>query len=132
MSIKFDEKTGNILEPVIIGRKLKFVSITGETYEATDEDALIYQEDSTVASLSQYDNLFKNALEDPTNPKKIKYCSKCNCRTAIQRGYRLDRRSIKKYYLSYIIYLILFILYYLSISFYFLFSFLFFIFLSLF
>lgn len=77
MSIKFDEKTGNLLEPSTVGRRLTFVSITGEVYPATDEDTLIYQEDSITTSLTQHDNLFKNALEDPTNPRKIKYCQKC-------------------------------------------------------
>lgn len=77
MSIKFDEKTGNLLEPSIVGRKLTFVSITGEIYKATDEDTLIYQEDNIITSLTQHDNIFKNALEDPTNPRKNKYCQKC-------------------------------------------------------
>ena len=76
MSIKFDKKTGNLLEPSTVGRRLTFISITGEVYPATDEDTLIYQEDSITTSLTQHDNLFKNALEDPTNPRKIKYCQK--------------------------------------------------------
>ena len=78
MSIKFDPKTGNLLEPITTGKNLKFASITGEIYNANPKDTLIYNEDINDTSLIQYNNLFKNILEDPTNPKKMKYCPECN------------------------------------------------------
>lgn len=77
MSVKFDPKTGNLLEPLFQGNTLKFISITGEMYNATEEDTLIYSEDINDTSLTQYENFFKNIMNDPTNPKEIKDCPGC-------------------------------------------------------
>ena len=77
MSIKFDPKTGNLLEPITSGRKLKFISITGEIYDAQPDDTLLYNEDINDSSFIQYNHFFKNITKDPTNPKEIKYCPEC-------------------------------------------------------
>ena len=83
MSIKFDKKNGNLMEPSISNKKLKFISKTGETYDALPEETLIYSKEATDSSLSQYNNFLKNVLKDPTNPKKFKYCAKCKKTTIV-------------------------------------------------
>lgn len=77
MSIKFDDKNGNLMEPSITNIKLKFISNTGESYDSTPEESLIYTKDSQDNSLVQYKTSFKNILKDRTNPRKRKYCSSC-------------------------------------------------------
>ena len=77
MSVKFDPKTGNLLVSSFQGNVLKFISITGESYDATEEDTLIYSEDINDTSLTQYENFFKNMIYDHTNPKEIKECPEC-------------------------------------------------------
>ena len=78
MALKFDEKTGSIMEPVITDR-LKFVSAVGDIREATDEETLLYEEENIDATLSISNiNIFiKNAIYDRTNPREYKLCPKC-------------------------------------------------------
>jgi len=77
MSIKFDEKNGNLMESSISNVELKFVSNTGELYKSTDEESLLYSKDNYSSSLIQFKASFKNILKDRTNPRKKKYCFTC-------------------------------------------------------
>ena len=77
MFLKFDTKTKNILKPIIQDNKLIFISITNEIYESDNDDTLIYSETLKESSFNQFENLIKNILIDPTNPKIIDYCNYC-------------------------------------------------------
>ena len=76
MSIKFDEKNGNLMEP-FISNKLNFISNTGEIYNATEKESLIFLKDDNEDSLIHYKSFYKNILKDRVNPRKKKYCSSC-------------------------------------------------------
>lgn len=76
--VRFDEKTGNLMEMSSKGDKLIFVSASKEEYDARPEDTLLYYEDLlSTDSLVQHNTFLKNALKDPTNPRKRKKCPKC-------------------------------------------------------
>lgn len=83
MSIKFDDKNNNLMEPSITNIKLRFISNTGELYDSTPEESLIYTKTNQDKSLAQYNTSIKNVLKDRTNPRKKKYCSSCKKDTMI-------------------------------------------------
>ncbi len=78
MALKFDEKTGSIMEPVIKD-KLKFVSITGEVRYAKDDETLLFEMENVNAtlSISNIHIFIKNAIEDRANPREYKKCPAC-------------------------------------------------------
>ena len=67
--MKFDEKNGNLMEP-FISNKLNFISNTGEIYDATEKESLIFLKDDNENSLINYKSFYKNILKDITNPRK--------------------------------------------------------------
>lgn len=78
MALKFDEKTGSLMEPIITDT-LKFISVTGEIIDAKDEETLLYESENidTTLSLSNVSVFIKNALSDRTNPRDYILCQKC-------------------------------------------------------
>jgi hypothetical protein len=78
MSLKFDKKTGSLMEPVITD-VLKFVSITGDVRDANDEETLLFETENIDSSLvvSNIDIFLKNAIKDRTNPRKYMHCPFC-------------------------------------------------------
>jgi len=78
MSLKFDKKTGSLMEPVITDI-LRFVSITGDVRDAMDEETLLFEAENIDATLvvSNINIFLKNAIKDRTNPRKHMYCPFC-------------------------------------------------------
>ena len=83
MTLRFDDKTGNLTEAIIKDNKLLFISSSKEIYETTPEETLIYYEDNNVNSFSKYKIQIKNALQDYTNPRIKKKCIKCKKETIV-------------------------------------------------
>ena len=83
MTLRFDDKTGNLTEAIIKDNKLLFISSSKEIYETTPKETLIYYEDNNVNSFSKYKIQIKNALKDYTNPRIRKKCIKCKKETIV-------------------------------------------------
>ena len=92
MPVRTDPECGRVMDPVLLGGKIKWVCYCGNSYPGSPEDTLLAQGDLRPSAQSYTTGTYlKAAPTDRVAPRVLRDCGRCGMDTMVAvRGNRME------------------------------------------